>query len=366
MTKYIRQAKLTDGSTYYRYNPPSRYVEEGIVKRCNLGTNKADAIKQGAKLNALIKDYEKQLKARPNAMNDKTLTGLVRDYYLSYEFNELRDETKAQYKYFLGVLLDTVVNGRALRLHRYNSISTGMARTAYEMWCKRGVYMANHVMSCARVVYSHGINMDYCEINPFSNVKKHATQSRRVVWTKENVMRFLEVAYSDFKTRNVGLIAQMSYEWCQRVGDMRLLQWSSLDLPRQRVNIEQSKRRAKVFLPIEDDLCEMLREQENDFGFQEWVVPNPVPRRGSYNPYSLYKLPNKARRIMNMAGLSQDLRLSDLRRTGTMEMVDAGVSMGQIMSVTGHVNPQSVKPYLKNTFASANNALKLRKENANG
>ena len=110
----------------------------------------------------------------------------------------------------------------------------------------------------------------------------------------------------------------------------------------------------------------MLREQENDFGFQEWVVPNPVPRRGSYNPYSQYKLPNIARRIMNMAGLSQDLRLSDLRRTGTMEMVDAGVSMGQIMSVTGHVNPQSVKPYLKNTFASANNALKLRKENANG
>ena len=107
----------------------------------------------------------------------------------------------------------------------------------------------------------------------------------------------------------------------------------------------------------------MLREQENDFGFQEWVVPKPKPIRGSYDPYSLYELPRQARRVMIKAGLSEDLRLSDLRRTGTMEMVDAGVSMGQIMSVTGHVNPQSVKPYLKNTFASANNALKLRKEN---
>jgi len=366
MTKYIREATLSDGSVYYRYNPPSRYVEEGIVKRCNLGTNKADAFRKGAEFNTLINVYEKQRKSLPNAMNDKTLTGLVRDYYLSYEFNELKDETKSQYNYFLNVLADTVVNGRALRLHKYNSITTGMARTAYEMWCKRGIHMANHVMSCARVVYSHGINMDYCEINPFSNVKKHATKSRGVVWTRHDITQLLSVAYSDFKTRNIGLIAQMSYEWCQRVGDMRLLQWSSLDLPRQRVNIEQSKRRAKVFLPIEDDLCEMLVEQENDFGFQEWVVPNPVPRRGSYNPYSLYKLPRHARRLMNEAGLSADLRLSDLRRTGTMEMVDAGVSMGQIMSVTGHVNPQSVKPYLKNTFASANNALKLRKENANG
>jgi hypothetical protein len=30
------------------------------------------------------------------------------------------------------------------------------------------------------------------------------------------------------------------------------------------------------------------------------------------------------------------------------------------MAVTGHANPQSVKPYLKNTYTSANNALTLR------
>jgi hypothetical protein len=64
---------------------------------------------------------------------------------------------------------------------------------------------------------------------------------------------------------------------------------------------------------------------------------------------------------MNSAGLSNELRLSDLRRTGTVEMVDAGVSMGNIMSVTGHANPQSVKPYMKNTFTSANLALEKRK-----
>tara|TARA_A100001515_G_C4497851_1_gene185625 strand:- start:379 stop:645 length:267 start_codon:yes stop_codon:yes gene_type:complete len=64
---------------------------------------------------------------------------------------------------------------------------------------------------------------------------------------------------------------------------------------------------------------------------------------------------------MSSAGLSNELRLSDLRRTGTVEMVEAGVSMGNIMSVTGHANPQSVKPYMKNTFASANLALQTRR-----
>ena len=64
---------------------------------------------------------------------------------------------------------------------------------------------------------------------------------------------------------------------------------------------------------------------------------------------------------MREANLPEQLRLSDLRRTGTTEMVDAGVSMGNIMSVTGHSNPQSVKPYMKNTFNSADLALKARK-----
>ena len=63
---------------------------------------------------------------------------------------------------------------------------------------------------------------------------------------------------------------------------------------------------------------------------------------------------------MTVANLPQELRLSDLRRTGTTEMVDAGVGIAQIMSVTGHANPQSVKPYMKNTYASAENALTLR------
>ena len=64
---------------------------------------------------------------------------------------------------------------------------------------------------------------------------------------------------------------------------------------------------------------------------------------------------------MREAGLSEELRLMDLRRTGTTQMVEAGVPMGQIMSVTGHSNPQSVKPYMKNTYASANSALTARK-----
>jgi integrase len=219
-------------------------------------------------------------------------------------------------------------------------------------------------MSAAKIVFNHGVRMEIVSVNPFDKVKRRETKARRVVWSQNDIQKFLEVAYSDFSTRNIGLIAQMAYEWCQRLGDMRVLEWTSIQFDKQTVHIEQSKRRAEVFLPISDELCEMLQEQQDDFGFQSYVAPRPYPIDGVYKPYSLYKLPKFARQLMDQAGLSRDLRLSDLRRTGTTEMVDAGVSIGQIMSVTGHANPQSVKPYMKHTYDSANYALTKRKNHA--
>ena len=44
-------------------------------------------------------------------------------------------------------------------------------------------------------------------------------------------------------------------------------------------------------------------------------------------------------------------------------MVEEGVDLLGIMQVTGHKSPQSVKPYLVNTFSGASNALERRFKN---
>jgi len=293
-----------------------------------------------------------------------TLKNLVKEYYLSFEFKGLRDETKQQYQYFLNVLLNTRLPDLDKRLGDIpiDNLTTLIAKNGYNDWCDRGIHLANHVMSVSRIVFNYAIGMEKINKNPFVSVKKRIPQRRKTIWTKENVTDFLDAAYSNFKTRSIGLIAHMAYDWCQRLGDMRLLKWSNLDLEEQRMHVEQSKRRAEVFLPIGDSLGEMLVQQKEDFGFQEYVAPHIKPKKGVYQPYSLYRLPKVAKRVMREANLPDDLRLSDLRRTGTVEMVDAGVSMGNIMSVTGHSNPQSVKPYMKNTYKSANLALNQRKQ----
>lgn len=285
---------------------------------------------------------------------------MVDDYHLSYEYKELRDETKSNYDYMISQVMETKVNGQLLRTVNVNKLTSKMCKVAYDNWCDRGIHFANKAMAIARVVYNHGLRMEMVSNNPFNAVRRRKPKSRTTLWEKEHIVQLLDTAYSDFNTRNLGLIAQMAYEWCQRVGDMRLLKWSNIDFEHRRVHILQSKRRAEVYLPISDDLLDMLEQQREDFGFQEYVAPRPYPIQGQYEPYTIYKMSKHGRTLIRNAGLPDTLRLSDLRRTGTTEMVQAGVGIGQIMSVTGHANPQSVKPYIKNTFDAANYALTKR------
>jgi len=284
------------------------------------------------------------------------LKKLVKLYLQSSEFNRLRDQTKLDYTRFLKILTDTLGETTA------SVVSGKDARMAYEEWVTRGIHLANHVAAVAGIVYRHGQDMEYVKSNPFTLVRKLSPVARNTVWTQDQVRQFLDVAYGDFVYRNVGLIVQMAYEWCQRVGDMRMLTWDSIDFNTRRLRLLQSKRGAEVQLPISDALLDMLTEQQQDFDFQKYVAPMPSPKGGEYKPFSMERLSKIGRIVMRQAKLPDELRLMDLRRTGTTEMVEAGVPLPQIMSVTGHANPQSVKPYIKNTYLSANSALTARQQ----
>ena len=285
----------------------------------------------------------------------KTLNELVAIYYASNNFSMLRERSQKDYRYFLSVLVGEF--GEC----DYQSVTSKQAKHAYEAWVTRGISFANHVCTVASLVYRYAIDMEYTVVNPFASVRRKTPNQRKVVWAEADVKNFLDTAYSQFEWRSLGLIVHMAYEWCQRLGDMRMLRWSNIDLANSKLFLEQSKRRAQVTLPIGEDLHEMLTQQEQDFGFQDYVAPRVIPVNGEYHPYSIERLSKAGRVVMREAGLDDKLRLMDLRRTGTTQMVEAGVSMGQIMSVTGHSNPQSVKPYMKNTYNSANNALTTRK-----
>ena len=282
------------------------------------------------------------------------------EYYASLDYRSLSDSAKKDYKYCLNTFLATVVRNRSVSKMYAQSMDTPLAQVAYNIWAERGVSFANHTHAVASKLYNFGIQLGYMDLNPFSKVSKRSAKPRKVVWTREHINLFLDTAYSRFKWRSVGLIVQMAYEWCQRLGDMSNLTWDMYDTETRVLYLEQSKRRAKVELPTTDELHEMLMQQKNDVDFQPYVAPRCMERRIISKPYDKYSLSYVAREIIKAAGLPDELQIMDMRRTGTMEMVEAGVSLPQIMSITGHANPQSVKPYMKNTLTSARKAATLR------
>ena len=290
-----------------------------------------------------------------NKFND-----LVDAYLDSRDFARV-EASADQYRYWLSILQALRMNNKSVGALKFHNFTPPFCQQIYDKLCDRGVTFANRISAVARKVYSFGMKYGYVDHNPWSSVQTLTTQPRKVVWTPENVKDFLTAAYSDFSTRSIGLIAHMAYDWAQRIGDMRTLKWDNLDLDSQNMTLEQSKRRAVVHLPISDDLTEMLTQQKEEFGWQQFVAPNTNAKTlDGYNPYSVFGVSKAANRIKQKIGLPEELLLSDLRRTATTEMVEAGVGVLQLMQVTGHQNPQSVKPYIKNTLTGATNALKLR------
>ena len=354
LPRYVQQRVSPSGDISYRFNPPQTLVDAGVVERDELGNDARQARKQAKELNDTIDTWREEQAKVVGLKPSSRVTDLINFYYQSNDFNMLRDTTKVDYRYFLTILHQTI------GCRKYKDVTPKVAKAAYEGWVKRGISFANHAATCASRVYNYAIQMEHAEQNPFNKIKRKTTKQRKMVWSHGEVNKFLDVAYSDFDYRNVGLIVHMAYEWCQRLGDMRMLEWSNLDLDKQQLTLEQSKRRADVFLPISDNLAYMLREHKADFGFQQWVVPHPVPVKGVYKPYAMERLSKVGRKIMRLAKLPEELRLMDIRRTGITQMIDKGVPLPQIMAVSGHTHVSSVKPYHKHTYESANSALTQR------
>lgn len=289
-----------------------------------------------------------------------TLEEVVDFYRNSDAYRRLSSSSQKDYDNHLSATLITEVEGKPLRAYRCKNLKVRHITQAYDQWLQIGTRTANYRRSVLSAAWKHAMRYDVMIHNPISLVQTVAEKPRRVHWTREQVSIFLDTAYSDFRWRSIGLIVHMAYDWGQRVGDIRLLTWDSLDLNQCRMDMTQSKRNAEVHLPISADLCQMLRQQKEDFGFQQYVVPRVKPRAGAYTPYDKEEVSLYINEILDEANLPKELTAMDLRRTAVTEMMEGGVDLAGIMQVTGHQNAASVKPYMVNTFSGASKALAAR------
>ena len=267
-----------------------------------------------------------------------TLQQLVDFYMESGAFCRLSSSSQRDYETHLQSICGTVVEGRKLGDYRNKNLKVRHLMQAYETWLDTGVRTANYRKSVLSAAWKNAMRYDVMQHDPVRLVQTVSSSPRRTLWSRDHIHTFLKTSYGDFRWRSIGLIVHMAYEWGQRVGDMRVLQWDKVDLDQCRLDLTQSKRNAEVHLPISVSLCNMLRQQKEDFSFQDYVVND----------------------VLEEANLPTTLTAMDLRRTAVTEMMEGGVDIAGIMQVTGHKDIGSVKPYMVNTFSGASKALAAR------
>jgi len=288
------------------------------------------------------------------------LSQIISFYLSSPAFARLSASSQRDYEKNLIEVINTTVEGKELGDYRVDKLKVRHLTQAYELWLLKGTRAANYRKSCLSAAWKNAMRYDVMTHNPVSLIQGVSGKPRKVVWQREQIQTFLATAYSNFDWRSIGLIAHMAYDWGQRIGDMRVLTWDKLNLDSCQLDLTQSKRNAEVHLPISKGLCEMLRIQKEDFGFQQYVAPKPVMVAGKLVPYRKNEIAMLINAILDKANLPRELTAMDLRRTAVTEMMEGGVDLVGIMQVTGHKNIQSVKPYMVNTLSGATKALAAR------
>ncbi len=350
-----------DGKLFYRYNPPADATEAGIVCRKQLFCGFEEAAAFCEEQNKLLDEWRSDRKHLKNLSEKSKVEDLVRSYMQSIDFSKLSKKAKYDYPYYLKRWYQSRTAGTTLINTRIADLSAPMCQQIYDAHAAHSISLANHVLAVYKVVFNYAIRNGFTLFNPFKNVKMQMSRPRRVVWEREHLKRFMDTAFSRYEWRNVGIIVYMAYSWGQRLGDMRCLKWSNYNLDTGVLELEQSKRRARVSIPTHIGLREMLSHQHNDFGWQQYIAPSQRKAKdGTLVPYSVTKLAQIGKEIMQAAGLPDDLQLMDMRRTAVTEMVQAGVPLPNIMSITGHATPHSLTPYMRNTLKSATVAQEMR------
>ena len=360
MYRYTQKIKLKD-SISWRFIPPQDAINAGIVTRQTF----KDGRTARYEIPRLIKRVEAFRNGELVAGNVGPASNLMQVYkYYSNttHFKSLAPNSQKNYDYTMSAIVDTVVYNKPLGLFKISSLNGLNCSEAYTTWVEDvSVSKANQCSRMLSLLINFCISMNIIQYNPMSAVKKLKHETQSVVWMQQEVEDFLEVSFSKFRWRNIGLIAMMCYEWAQRPNDIRLLKWSSININKEVVTIKQTKRGATVELPISTELIIMLIQQKKDWGFQDYVVPYERPADRAYRPLERSQISYLANEVKEVAELPPELKIGGLRKSGIVEMIDAGVDHLQIMSVTGHQNISSLGPYQKHTLTAAKSALDKRK-----
>lgn len=283
-------------------------------------------------------DREAEAPAPPSLPTEGSWGHLVSSYRTGERFTGLAKATREGYRLWLDAMACW---------HDY-PIST-VDRLAAMGWLDGIKQLPSRRIARAvlMALYGHALDRGWIDHNPILGLRMAVPKARDRYVLPDEFQRLREAAREAGAPDWFDVGLHLYLFTAQRRGDGLLLPWPKQGL----IHLRQTKTRQLVAIPVHRDLAAVLAT------FPRRGVSIMIDEHGK--PVSSQMMGRLYRKVRQAAGLD-DLQIRDFRRTAVVRMAEAGCTVPQIASITGHTiqrTQQIIDTYFVATEATARAAI---------
>lgn len=346
--KYFREVTLTSGKTKYDFSP-SKTLTDKLGYTFKRSSDRSEIINLALEANDALKELKND-QAVAIRNNNISFDDLVDAYKRSSKWRKLKSNSQRAYS--------SSIKAAKLELGDIN-VTNIKPLDADALYAKltetSSLSNAYAIIQVLSNIWSNAQRLELLSKNPFKEVELTEPPARSVKWTEEGVHQFVDAADACGKS-NIGTLALLAFELCQRPSDCRSLTWSNYK--NGNFILAQTKTGSVVNIPATDILTARLNKMYA--GSNKNPDAPIIVCETTGKPYSERLYRKHASKIREIAGLPEELKLSDLRRSGASLLGDAGCTEDEIRSITGHRSRQVISTYVLKSDVMASRAQEKR------
>lgn len=324
-------------------------------------TNKQDAIDYAAEVHSAYTSFRHGELTSIN-ISDRSVAGLINQYRQTNKYKTLAVNSKRNYNHYFDTALPICIgnSNTAFKDMLTANVTVKHAEKLQQQVEDLISYNTSFaVINKLSVVWNRGIKLGLARSNPFAEMGLSKPPPRRQIWTDQQFLDF--VAHCD-KVGGSGLVNPkdswstvgthviLCMHLAQRVGDMRTLKWSNLD-DKGLLSFRQCKTKKDMVMPITQLIAARL-QLHPPAAHTDAILRNP----NTDEPYRADNLRRRFRYLAREMGLPDDIQVMDARRTAATNAANSGATEAEIMSLTGHTRPETLREiYQLRTVTQLNN-----------
>lgn len=276
-------------------------------------------------------------------IGEQALGDLIQRYRRSKDYTTKADSTRRSYDNYLAHL-DEIWGGMPLDVLDDRSVRAGI-KEERDRIAERSTRGADLFVAVLSIVLSNAVDDGLLERNNAKSIGKLYKRNRSEnIWPEAMIVRFKHVASPELQ-----LALRLALDTGQRQGDLLTLPWSAFD--GRTISLRQSKTGSWVEVPCTKALLAALGATQRR---STVILTNS---RGK--PWTADGFRTSWRKATKLAGI-EGLTFNDLRGTSVTRLAEAGCTVPEIASITGHTLKSVntiLQTYLARTSGQASAAI---------